>query len=93
MFVWNTLISSYSLNFCDAINFTVIRELSTIIFFREPISGDLYMGAYIRGIITGGFISMGLQPGAYTRGHISRGLITGSLYPGAYIRGLIFGGL
>ena len=55
------------------INSTVIRELSTIIFFREPISGRLTSGAYNRGLISGG-----LQPGVYIRV---------AYIPGAYIRG------
>ena len=65
------------------INSTVIRELSTIIFFREIISGGLYLG--------------GLYPGAYNGvlifGAYIPGLTSGSLYPGAYIRGLIIGDL
>ena len=65
------------------INSTVIRELSTIIFYRELITGSLNLG--------------GLYPGAYNRvlisewhisgGLISGGLITGGLISGAYIPG------
>ena len=85
------------------INSTVIRELSTIIFFRELISGSLYLrglypGAYNRGLISrglqpGAYIRVAYIPGAYIRELISRGLYPGGIYPGAYIRGLISGGL
>ena len=44
------------------INSTVIRELSTIIFFQELISGSLYLGGLYPGLVSGG-----LQPGAYIR--------------------------
>ena len=77
------------------INSTVIRELSTIFFFRQLISGGLHLGGggYIRVLTSGrlvswGHISQGLiYPGAYNRGHITRGLITGSLYPGDFYPG------
>ena len=86
------------------INSYVIRELSTIIFFQELISGSLNLGgfypwAYISGLTTeclypGGIYPVGLYlgayiRGAYNRGHVSGGLITGGLISRAYIpRGL-----
>ena len=86
-------------------NSTVIRELSTIFFFRQLISGGLYLGGwgYIRVLISGRLVSWGriseglIYPGAYIREHISRGLvfgwlITGSLYPGDFYPGNFYPG-
>ena len=62
----------------------------------------IYLGAYIRGLISGVLISGGLYPGAYNQGlypwayilgHISGGLYPGYLYLGAYIRGTYIWGL
>ena len=68
----------FSLIPVQLINSTVIRELSTINFFRELIpgivSGILYPGTYIRGLYPGVYISPRL---------ISRGIYPGGLYPGA----------
>ena len=68
------------------INSTVIRELSTIIFFRELISGSLNLGglhpeAYIGGLTTGGLYPGGIYP----RGLYLGGIYPEGLYPGAYI--------
>ena len=77
------------------INSTVIRELSTIFFFRQLISGGLHLGGgggYIRVLISGRLvswvhISQGLiYPGAYTRGLITESLYPGDFYPGGYNR-------
>ena len=82
----------------QVINSTVIRELSTIIFFRELIScrglylwgggGGLYPGTYnrrdyIRGLTTGAYIRGVYIPGAYIRR-----LIPVHISPGAFSRGL-----
>ena len=73
------------------INSTVIRELSTIIFFRELMSGSQYLGGLHPGVYSRGLISVGLQLGANIRVAYIPGLISGSLYPGEYNRGLIPG--
>ena len=70
------------------INSTVIRELSTIIFFRELISGSLNLGGLYPGAYNRGLISEGLTPGAYIRvadipGGYIRELISGDLYSGS----------
>ena len=69
------------------INSTVIRELSTIIFLQELISGGLYLGgggggggAYIRGLITEGLISAAYNRVLISGGHIAGGLISGVSY-------------
>ena len=84
----------------QVINSTVIWELSTIFFFRQLISGGLYLGGvYIRVLISGGLVSWGLiSEGLIYLGHISRGLISGGacnrvLYPGDFYLGVISGGL
>ena len=65
----------------QSINSTVIRKLSTIIFFRE-----LKSRAYIWGLISGGLYPGGLYPGAYNRGAYNWGLISG-VYMRVYMRG------
>ena len=65
------------------INSTVIRELSTIIFYRELITGSLNLGGLYPGAYNGVLISEWHISG----GLISGGLITGGLISGAYIPG------
>ena len=64
------------------INSTVIRELSTIFFFRQLISGGLYLGG---GLYPGAYKREACILVAYIRGaYIPGGIYPGSLYPGDF---------
>ena len=64
----------------QSINSTVIRELSTIFFFWQLLSGGLYLGG--GGLYPGAYKWEVYPGGLYTQGLISRGIYPGSLYLG-----------
>ena len=73
-----------------------IRALLSLIFGGDAvvlISGDIYPGAYIRGLISGAYSKGSYIWGSYILGNISWAIYPGAIFPGAYIQEAYIWGL